>query len=379
MTKRRLMTTSSRVLFAAALAFFPATVRAQSDARTTAQWFDSAGIAKKIAPAVVLIKGRSDSADLLGTGFIISSDGKIATNLHVVENLRNGAVQLASGEKFDSFSVLAFDARKDIAVIKIPGFDLPSVSLGNSNNVLVGEPVLVMGSPLGLQGSVTTGVLSSVRDDPAGGGFKVLQTDAATNPGNSGGPLVNRQAEVIGIVTFKIRGGENLNFAIPVNYLRGLMESPTSAMTLDELRLKISSAPDVFKSDDFPTRWKSLVSGTTKIVRRDGNRIYVETVLPDAAKNAGCFNLAELQKQGDIFTGTGRSSCVCQYTKGFGVYARTYTNRFTDQGEIEITSIGPTRIEGRATVHPTGTKFNCQKGTYSKPSSGWQAFTWIPE
>jgi Trypsin-like peptidase domain len=109
---------------------------------------------------------------------------------------RNGGVQLASGEKFDSFSVLAFDARKDIAIIKIPGFDLPSVTLGNSNTVQVGEPVLVIGSPLGLQGSVTTGVLSSVRDDPAGAGFKVLQTDAAANPGNSGGPLVNRRSEV---------------------------------------------------------------------------------------------------------------------------------------------------------------------------------------
>jgi S1-C subfamily serine protease len=369
------MTISSRLSFMAVLALFPSVALAQS----APQSFDSAEITKKITPAVVLIKGKTDTGDVLGTGFIISSDGKIATNLHVVENLRNGGVQLASGEKFDSFSVLVFDTRKDIAIIKIPGFDLPSVPLGNSNNVQVGEPILVVGSPLGLQGSVTTGVISSVRDDPAGGGFKVLQTDASANPGNSGGPLVNRQAEVIGIVTFKIGGAENLNFAIPINYLRGLMESPTSAMTLDELRLKVSNAPDAFKSNDFPTRWKSLLSGTTKIVRRDGDRLYVETVMPDAQKNAGCFNLAELQKQGDVFAGTGRTSCVCEYTKGLGVYARTYTNRVTDQEEIEITKVSPTRIEGRAKVRPTGTKFDCRKGTYSKPPSEWQSFTWISE
>jgi hypothetical protein len=237
-----------------------------------------------------------------------------------------------------------------------------------------------VGSPLGLQGTVTTGVVSSLRDDPTGGGFKVLQTDASVNPGNSGGPLVNRQAEAIGIVTFKIRGGENLNFAIPVNYLRGLVDSLGSAMSLDELRVKLSSSgSDVFKSDSFPARWKSLQSGTTKVLRRDGDRIYVETLLPEAQKNAGCFNLAELHKKGDVFTGKGRYSCVCQYTKGLGAYARNFTNRVTDETVVEITNVGPTRIEGRSMVRPKGTKFDCKKGEFSKPPSEWQDFTWIPE
>ena len=232
----------------------------QTGSARAAQSFDSAEVAKKVAPAVVLIKGTTnDGGDALGTGFLVSSDGKIATNLHVIQDLRKVGVQLASGEKFDSFSVVAFDQRKDIAIIKIPGFDLPFVPLGNSNNVQVGEPVLIVGSPLGLQGSVTTGVISSIRDDPSGAGLKVLQTDAAANPGNSGGPLVNRQSEVIGLVTFKIKGGENLNFAIPVNYLRGLMDSPPSTMTLETLRARLADEPDVFKSDVFPTRWKSLM------------------------------------------------------------------------------------------------------------------------
>ena len=122
--------------------------------------FDSAQITTKISPGVVVIKGTSNSGEVLGTGFLISGDGKIATNLHVVETLKNGGVQLTSGEKFDSFSILVFDARKDLAVIKIPGFDLPTLTLGNSNGVQVGEPVLAMGSPSGLQGTVTTGVIS---------------------------------------------------------------------------------------------------------------------------------------------------------------------------------------------------------------------------
>lgn len=153
---------------------------------------DAVAISKKIGPAVVLLKGSTHEGELIGSGFIISSDGKIATNLHVIRDLLSGGVQLASGERFDSFSILAFDERKDIAIIKIPGFDLPFVTFGNSNAAEIGSPVLILGSPRGLQGSVTTGVISSIRDDPAGGGFKAIQTDAASSPGNSGGPLVNQ-------------------------------------------------------------------------------------------------------------------------------------------------------------------------------------------
>jgi S1-C subfamily serine protease len=365
------------VLALSSTPFVPSSAKAQA----APQPFDSAQITKKVSPGVVLIKGTTSSGEVLGTGFIISSDGKIATNLHVVEGLKNGGVQLASGEKFDSFTVLAFDSRKDIAIIKIPGFDLPTVALGNSNNIEVGEQVLAVGSPLGLQGTVTTGVISSLRDDPAGGGFKVLQTDASVNPGNSGGPLINRHAEVIGIVTFKIRGGENLNFAIPINYLRGLSDSSTgTSMSLDELHMKLSSTgSDVFKTDSFPARWRSLVSGTTKVIRRDGDRIYVETLLPEADKNAGCFNLAELQKSGAVFSGTNRYSCVCQYTKGLGVYARSFSNRVSDETAVELTKIEPTRIEGRSMVRAKGTKFDCGKGQFSKPPTEWESFTWIPE
>ncbi len=368
---------SSRVLLIAVWALLPATLLAQSNPQPAAQSFNSAEITKKVAPAVVLIKGTTDTGEGLGTGFVISSDGKIATNLHVVESLRHAGVELASGEKFDSFSVLAFDARKDIAIIKIPGFDLPTVPLGNSNEVQVGEPVLVVGSPLGLQGSVTTGVISSIRDDPFGGGLRVLQTDAASNPGNSGGPLVNRQSEVIGIITFKIRAGENINFAIPINYLRGLMDSPPSAMTLDDLRSKLSGTSDVFRSDVFPTRWKSLTSGTTKIVRREGERLYVETVLPDAQKNVGCFNMADLRRKGDIFSGTGRNSCVCEYRSAWD--GTPHTNRFTVEYQVEITKLSPTRIEGRTIVPSKDSKLDCKKGAYSKPPSDWETFAWIPE
>lgn len=208
----------------------------------------------------------------------------------------------------------------------------------------------------------------------------MLQTDAAASPGNSGGPLINRDGSVVGVVTFKIVGGENLNFAIPINYLRGMIEDSGAATqtTLEGLRQKLSGSTDVFKSDAFPARWKSLENGTTKTIRRDGDRVYVETELPSALKDQGCFNLAELQKVGDKYTGTVRFRCVCQYTRGLGVYARTLTNTLNEQYDVEITTLGPTRIEGRANQPPLGTKLDCAKGKYEKPNE-WQNFSWIPE
>ena len=167
--------------------------------------FDTPPIVAKVSPAVVFIKGESSSGTISGSGLIVSRDGKIATNLHVIRDLKNGGVQLAGGEIFDIFSILAFDDRKDLAIIKIAGFDLPIIELGNSNEVRSGERVVAIGSPRGLQGTVTTGVVSAVRDDPAGTGSKVIQTDASVNPGNSGGPLLNDRAQAIGVVTWKLR------------------------------------------------------------------------------------------------------------------------------------------------------------------------------
>ena len=181
-------------------------------ALTTAQ------IAKRVSPTVVVIQGKTDSGEVLGSGFIVSKDGKIVTNLHVIRDMKTARVQLANGEVFDSVSVLAIDERRDLAIVKVAGFDLPVLELGNSDGLAVGEPTVSVGSPRSLEGTVTAGLLSSVRD--SGEGFKVLQTDAAVNPGNSGGPLVNNKGQAIGVVSFKLRSAEGLNFAIPINYVR---------------------------------------------------------------------------------------------------------------------------------------------------------------
>ena len=260
-------------------------------------------------PSVVLIKGTTENGEVAGSGFLISSDGKIATNWYVVRDLEVGAVQLESGEIFDSFSVLAIDERKDLAIIQIPGFDLTPVELGNSNLAQPGDPVLLVGSPRGLKGTVTTGVVSAIRDLRRG--LKVIQTDAAANPGNSGGPLVNSRGEVIGVLNFKLADSENLNFAVAINYVRGMLNQPQTAMTLDQVRTKLRKKPDLFDPDRqgvYPARWKSLMSGVTRVLRFEGGYIYAETVLPRKQSNAGIFGSRNTGKSAKSILGLTESA-----------------------------------------------------------------------
>jgi hypothetical protein len=190
---------------------------------------------------------------------------------------------------------------------------------------------------------------------------------------------------VIGIVKATIEEGQNLNFAIPIDYAAGMMNarelhSLASFYEPEEQKQPAATMTAARATEEsFPTHWKSLQSGTTKIIRRDGDRSYVETVLPDAQKNAGCFNMADLKGTGDFFSGTVRTACVCQYTRGMGEYAGTFTNRFALESTIEITKLSPTRIEGRTIVPPKDSKLDSHKGTYTKPTSEWEAFVWIPE
>ncbi len=303
---------------------------------------------------------------------MLSSDGKIATNLHVIRAMTVGAVQLQSGEIFDAFSVIAFDVRKDLAIVQVAGFDLPAIELGNSNEVRVGEPVVAIGSPRGLQGTVTAGIISSIRDDPTG--FKVIQTDAAANPGNSGGPLVNAQGRAIGIVTAKLSTSEGLNFAVPINYLRGLMTITGKTMNLSELRSTLEVTPSTSLQDtpSMPTLWKSMVTGSRMRVRQEGNIIYAERIFPEEASRARAFAGWELRKERDRYTGKVRAAGNCLYD------LNTQVNYCSFEYKAEITLLSTSRIEARVLGPPANAKLNCRKCTYSKPFA-WQEFVWIPE
>ena len=155
----------------------------------------------------------------LGTGFIVDKSGYIVTNNHVIDKADTINVTLASGEDFKA-KVVGKDDGTDIAVLKIEAKkDLPTARMGNSDGMTQGDWVLAMGSPFGLEQTVTAGIISAV--GRSGGGFqRFLQTDAAINQGNSGGPLVNMAGEVIGINTAIVTpsgGNAGVGFALPSN------------------------------------------------------------------------------------------------------------------------------------------------------------------
>ena len=155
-----------------------------------------------------------------GSGFITRSDGVILTNAHVVEGASEVGVTLPDGRSF-SGKVLGADPVTDVAVVKVAAAGLPVASLGDSAKVRPGEWAIAIGNPLGLDNTVTAGIISAVqRTNAVGEGQRVpyLQTDAAVNPGNSGGPLINERGQVIGINTaIRKAPGAGLSFAIPIN------------------------------------------------------------------------------------------------------------------------------------------------------------------
>lgn len=172
------------------------------------------------------IPDRELKQQSLGSGFIIDKDGYIITNNHVVEDADEIKVKLADGREFDA-KVIGRDPKTDLALIKISSIfkNLPTLSLGDSDAIRVGDWVLAIGNPFGLEHTVTQGIISaSGRAIGAGPYDNFLQTDAPINPGNSGGPLINLKGEVIGINTAIVAGGQGIGFAIPINVAKSIVD-----------------------------------------------------------------------------------------------------------------------------------------------------------
>ncbi|WER49720.1 DegQ family serine endoprotease [Cupriavidus sp. WKF15] len=175
---------------------------------------------KRFGPQFQGPQGGQQLVKGLGSGFIVSPDGLILTNAHVVDGAQEVTVKLTDRREFKA-KVLGTDQQTDVAVIRIDAKDLPVVRLGDPSRVKVGEPVLAIGSPYGFENTVTAGIVSAKsRSLPDDTYVPFIQTDVAVNPGNSGGPLFNQRGEVIGInsqIYSQTGGYQGLSFAIPIN------------------------------------------------------------------------------------------------------------------------------------------------------------------
>lgn len=320
----------------------------------------AAEIAKSSSDAVVLIV-TSDSLNkplAQGSGFIVSRDGKIATNHHVIDGAHGITVKLNSGAEFASAAVVADDSDRDLAIIKVDGRNLPTLSLEPISATTVGERVVAIGSPLGLENTISDGLLSGVRQDPKGREW--IQTTAAVSHGNSGGPLIGDDGKVIGVVTLGVmQGAQNLNFAIPADAVRDLLSKPVD--------VHVNSA-ESHSSAAQSSVWTSLESGRDYKLRFDGDFLYTEWVnQPEQLRNAGAFMRGELRKRTDgTYVGKTNALLPCAYFNQVR-WCRT-------EASIEIQHLSLSRIEG---VADGWEKFNCRKCQGEKATR--KEFTWIPK
>lgn len=192
------------------------------------------------APAERVVRG-------IGSGFVIKPDGLILTNAHVVNNADTVTVSFPDGRSFEG-KVLGADPVTDIAVVQIPANNLQTVELGNSQQVQPGQWAIAIGNPLGLQETVTVGVVSATDRSSRDIGVPdkrigFIQTDAAINPGNSGGPLLNARGEVIGVNTAIIGGAQGLGFAIPINTAQRIAQQLITSGKVEHPYLGVQIVP----------------------------------------------------------------------------------------------------------------------------------------
>lgn len=294
----------------------------------TPQEASISGVVDKVAPSVVSIVTQTQGSTLrgtaaesgAGTGIIVSANGYIMTNKHVVEGADTVSVVLTDGTSYDNVHIIGTDPLNDIAFLKIDNVtNLHAAELGDSSSLRIGQSVIAIGNSLGqYQNTVTSGIVSGVgRPVSAQSGTAVeslndlIQTDAAINPGNSGGPLLNLQGQVIGMNTAVAQDAQGIGFAIPVNATKGVLKGV----------LNTGKVAHVFMGVNYvtltPDAAKHYGLSTTKgayVVANGGSAVRAGS----PADKAGIKEKDIITKVGSIEVGPGSdvASLVAEYTPG---------------------------------------------------------------
>ncbi len=278
-----------------------------------------------------------------GSGFILSADGHLLTNAHVVADTDTVQVTLKDGRSFEG-KVVGVDAVTDVAAVKIKANNLPQVRIGNSNNLIPGEWAIAIGNPLGLDNTVTVGIISATDRSSAQVGVPdkrvtFIQTDAAINPGNSGGPLLNAQGEVIGVNTAIRSDAQGLGFAIPIQTAARVANQLFSRGRVDHPFLGI-------KMVDLTSTTREQINQETNLnIKQNSGVLIVEVLEKSPSEQAGL-------KEGDVIqkidnNPVKKSSEVQQYVEAttLGTTLRLEIKR---DGENQIIQVKPEAFpEGR--------------------------------
>jgi serine protease Do len=287
-----------------------------------------ASVVEKVSPSVVSIITTSRTGSSrgaleqqgAGTGIIVSKDGYILTNKHVIDSVKTVQVILADGTTYDDVPVLGSDPLNDVAFLKIDNVDtLPAATMGDSSSVRVGQKVVAIGNSLGqYQNTVTSGIISGTgRPVSAQSGSSVeqltdlFQTDAAINPGNSGGPLLNLSGQVIGINTAIIEDAQGIGFSIPINATKGILKSVLAGKGVVRAYLGINYVPI---TADVSTRFGLSVKKGAYVSVTSGSAV----IAGSPAEAAGVKDKDIITKVGGMEVGDkgGLASLVAEYAAG---------------------------------------------------------------
>lgn len=272
----------------------------------------------------------------VGTGVIVDSDGYILTNSHVVRdgNAQSIQVLFENGEKADG-ELLWNDPILDLAVMKVNKTGLSAAELGDSDELIVGEPAIAIGNPLGLefQRSVTSGIVSGLNrsiQTEKGVIENLIQTDASINRGNSGGPLLNNQGKVIGINTAKTQSGEGLGFAIPINEAKIIIEEVIENGNFEVVFLGVSGVP----VEDYEARL-GVDTGL------DGGLVLVQVAQGSPAYRAGLSDRDIITKIGgtEIDNMSSLKKALYNYKQGDSAEITVVRNNQEEQIEVEFTEV----------------------------------------
>jgi S1-C subfamily serine protease len=201
-------------------------------------------LVKQVSPGVVHLAAlnRQGKPLRLGSGFVVAADGVILTAYHLVENAAALMIKTNDGEIYDRVEVLDYDIRRDLVALKLRPFaPLSPLRLAAEDQLTLGDDVAALGNPQGLENTVSSGILSGNRQAE---GYRLIQTTAPISPGSSGGPLLNMAGEVIGLVTANLPGerNQNLNFAVPVAYIRPLLSNRNSPISVTEFSQRVAQS-----------------------------------------------------------------------------------------------------------------------------------------
>jgi hypothetical protein len=318
-------------------------------------------LARRAVKAVVLVQAWNEKDEVTqGSGFVISADGKVVTNHHVIEKAKSAIIKFENGAFYLVEGVLASDKSRDVVILKASGKDFPVLPIGDSGSVEIGEEVVAIGSPLAFEATVSNGIISAVRGEE---GQQVFQITAPISPGSSGGALLNTRGEVIAITTASAPRGQNINFAVPINYVKPLLSAKAVAPlpSQEERQEKASEIPA-----DLPAVWTNLVDGEDYQIRFLGQFGYAEWIPSEAMrpyKNAGAFARCEFKPAASAgIEWIGR----CWYRWPLCFRGGQATTNLCQIEIVEIIkSLTPTRIEGEG-AWPDPDGLDCGKCTFKR-------------